>query len=330
MTLFAAAGWIALVAAQTPAPQVTYRYNDSLFHLVNFAQDSVRASDLLKAMDAAGVEHAIVCGLPYTKKWAANEYARPTDTLQDDAPVYFYSATDWIVAEELRKLAPAERRRLHPILCGFNPTDRNAVRHLERMVEAYPNFWQGIGEVMCRHDDLTALARDETPRADHPALQPVYAFAAKHGFAVWIHSNLTAPQRPGAQYLDEVRRAIAANPATKFVWCHAGVAPRTHCPELVTVLEKLLDEYPNVWLDLSWVLLEQEILSRPSAHGAWTKLIERYPTRFIIGTDLAGTLDGYARAISRYEPLLQSLSPKTRERVARSNFWDVLPRGVRP
>lgn len=326
MTLFAA-GLIALVTAGLP--EVPFRYNDGLFHLVNFAQDSVRASDLLKAMDEAGVEHALVCGLPYTKKWAANEYTRPTDTLQDDAPVYFYSATDTIIAEEVRKLGAAERRRLHPTLCGFNPTDKNAVRHLERMVAAYPDLWEGIGEVMFRHDDLSALARDETPRADHPAMQPVYAFAAKHDFAVWIHSNITSPQRPGSLYFEEVRRAVAENPKTKFVWCHSGMAPRIECPDLVPLLDKLLRDHPNVWLDLSWVVLEQVILSRPSQHTAWVGLIERYPTRFLIGSDLAGTLEGYAKTIARYEPLLKSLSSQTQERVARLNFLDLLPRRVR-
>lgn len=55
------------------------------------------------------------------------------------------------------------RRRFAPLVCGFNPTDRYAARDIERTLDKYP-FWRGIGEVLCRHDDLTNMTNEETAR----------------------------------------------------------------------------------------------------------------------------------------------------------------------
>jgi hypothetical protein len=58
------------------------------------------------------------------------------------------------------------------------------------MLELSPDFWKGIGEVMARHDDLTALTYGETARADHVALDAVYELAAERDLPVSVHSIL--------------------------------------------------------------------------------------------------------------------------------------------
>ncbi|HBW09096.1 MAG TPA: 5-oxo-L-prolinase, partial [Pseudomonas sp.] len=65
----------------------------------------------------------------------------------DDAPVYWYSATDVLVAAALEDLDEEQRKRFHPFLSGFNPNDKNADAHIRRMLELNPGLWQGLGEV---------------------------------------------------------------------------------------------------------------------------------------------------------------------------------------
>ena len=42
-------------------------------------------------------------------------------------------------------------------MAGFNPTDIAALDHVQRLWDKYPRLFRGLGEVMCRHDDLTML-----------------------------------------------------------------------------------------------------------------------------------------------------------------------------
>ena len=90
---------------------------------------------------------------------------------------YYHSYTDVIVAEMVRSLPAEQQGRLYPLICGFNPVDRYALRHIQRVYAQYPQVWSGIGEILLRHDDLTAFTYGETARANHPALWPVYQFA---------------------------------------------------------------------------------------------------------------------------------------------------------
>ena len=144
---------------------------DAHLHYVDFMQQSDGSEAMLAAMDEAGVEDAWLFGLPVVKKWQQDAPRRPRYYLGDEAPLYYYSATDDIVAGAVRDLPEDQRRRLAPFISGFNPTDMNAARHVQALIERYPGLWRGIGEVITRHDDLTALTAGETAREAHSAIE---------------------------------------------------------------------------------------------------------------------------------------------------------------
>ena len=73
--------------------------------------------------------------------------------------------------------ALADGYQPYPCFASFDPTDRAAIAHIKRMFYKYPKMWRGVGEVMCRHDDLTnMLVSSEVPRIDHVALDPIFEF----------------------------------------------------------------------------------------------------------------------------------------------------------
>ncbi|MGR5456600.1 amidohydrolase, partial [Vibrio alfacsensis] len=104
---------------------------------------------------------AYVMGLPVIKKWDASAPKPPRFVYGDDSPVYYYSHTDELIAREVEALPAVSQARLHPFLSGFNTTDLNAAELIEKELKYRPGFWQGIGEVITRHDHLTALTADE-------------------------------------------------------------------------------------------------------------------------------------------------------------------------
>lgn len=325
---------VALTAWLGPVAEAReYRYSDAHLHYVDFFQESEGMPALLKAMDAAGIDQSMISGIPVAKKWHEDEPKRPRYYAGDDADAYWYSATDTYVAAALQPLSDEQRKRFHPFLTGFNPVDKNAVSHIERMLDLYPGLWQGIGEVFTRHDDLTALTSGETPRANNEAMTRVYHLAAERDLPVLLHSNITSKRERNPLYLAEIEEPLRNHPHTRFIWAHAGSSMEIHRHQtqmdfLLPVLTRLLEDYPNLYVDLSWSVLKPYLLDEQDVpRKAWLALVERYPTRFMLGSDVVGRFDSLGEEMDSFRPFLDALPEDVARRLAKDNFLAVLPKG---
>jgi hypothetical protein len=110
---------------------------DAHLHVVDFLQESDGLKALLQRMDEAKVERAVIFGMPVAKEWAEWEPQGPDDYLADNARVYPYSFTDALVAERYLALSETERARLIPLLCGFNPVDKYALKHVQHLIMSF-------------------------------------------------------------------------------------------------------------------------------------------------------------------------------------------------
>ncbi|MBA1262099.1 amidohydrolase family protein [Stutzerimonas sp. NM35] len=323
---------ICLVASIAPAQARDYRYSDAHLHLVDFFQESAGIEKLIEAMDEGGIDHVMVSGIPVAKKWHENEPKRPRYYAGDDAPVYWYSATDMIVAAAMEELDEQQRLRFHPFLSGFNPNDKNAATHIRRMLELNPGLWQGIGEVFTRHDDITALTEGDTPRANNEALAKVYHLAAEFDLPVMLHSNITSKRERNPLYLGELEEPLRNHPHTRFIWAHAGTSMELHRHQeqldfLLPTVSRLLDDYPNLHIDLSWTMLKPYLLNAEGTpRKEWLELVERHPTRFMLGSDVVGRFDSLAEGMQAFVPFLDALPKKVANQVALDNFLAILPR----
>jgi len=297
---------------------------DSHLHYLDFTQKTDGFSALTEKMDAAGVVGAVVFGMPIVKMWSESDPMRPEYYLDTDSPGYYYSATDFILAEELRKQSASVQGRFYPFISGINPLDLNAVDYIETLLRLYPGFWRGIGELMSRHDDLTAFTYGEAPRADHPALMRVYELAGKKGLPVLIHHNLSSAAKREPIYLKELERAVSANPATSFIWAHVGISRRVDVPTLRDETARMLAAYPNLNVDISWVVFGDYIAKDEGSLSAWARLIEDFPDRFLIGTDKVGHWAGYQAEMTKYNLLLARLSESTAGMICEGNALRLL------
>jgi len=309
-----------------------YRYSDAHLHYVDFFQETDGMQKLLKAMDAGGIDHVMISGIPVAKKWHENEPKRPRYYAGDDAPVYWYSATDVLVAAALEELDEEQRKRFHPFLSGFNPNDKNADAHIRRMLELHPGLWQGLGEVFTRHDDVTALTEGDTPRANNEALTRVYHLAAEFDLPVLLHSNITSKRERNPLYLTELEEPLRNHPHTRFIWAHAGTSMELHRHQeklefLYDTVSRLLGDYSNLYIDLSWTMLRPYLLDEQgNPDPKWVALVEQYPDRFVIGSDVVGRFDSLAPGMQAFEPFLDALPESVAQGVARDNFLALLPR----
>ncbi|MFC4729697.1 amidohydrolase family protein [Coralloluteibacterium thermophilus] len=322
-----------LLLASAAAPAAGLRFADAHLHYVDFFQETEGMDALFEAMDAARVDEAVLMGVPVAKKWDEDEPKRPRYYEGDDAPLYWYSATDALLAEAVRALPPARRARLHPFLSGFNPNDKNADAHVARMLDLYPDVFVGIGEVFTRHDTLTALTQGRTPRIDSEAMQRVYRLAAERGLPVLVHANLTSVREREPLYLGEVEAALAAHPRTTFIWAHAGTSAAINrrqgeMPYLLPVLRRLMDAHDNLVIDLSWSVLDHVLDDEGAPRPEWLELVQAHPRRFVLGSDVVGRFGSLGDKFEAFAPLLDALPPDVARGLARDNLRALLARGA--
>ncbi|MBN1199322.1 MAG: amidohydrolase family protein [Bacteroidales bacterium] len=303
-----------------------YRINDAHCHYVDFVQETEGMDILLEQMDKAGVENIVLFGLPVTKLWTNYDQERPVYYDDNDAPVYYYAFTDVILAEAVKSLPKEQRDRIYPMICGFNPVDRNGIDHIKRMMEMYPDFWVGIGEIFFRHDDLSRMTYGRNPTANEVSMDPVYEFAAEKNLPVWIHSDLGDPTSTKPKFLYEMEEVIKDHPKTKIVWCHIGDTRNLDIDGLPEITRRLLSTYPNLYFDLSWIVFEQVIAPEGKPDPEWVAIFEQFPNRFMVGTDLIGEFSDYGKTIRKYEVLFAVLTPETAKKLSFENLFELLPK----
>ena len=246
-----------------------YRMIDAHLHVVNFVQETPGGEALIFCMDQANLDKAVIFGLPVSKVWTEYDREAPDYYLANDSRCYYYGYTDVIVAEMVRALPAAQQARLYPLMCGFNPVDRYAIRHVERLYAQYPDVWSGIGEALLRHDDLTSFTYGESARANHRALYPIYEFAGQYDLPVLMHQNVTSVTKiDHPVYLYELEEAVREFPRTRFVFAHCGVSRCVDVPFYYQMVARLLDQYPNLCVDYSWLVYDVSICPNGAPNAA--------------------------------------------------------------
>jgi hypothetical protein len=305
------------------------QFNDSHFHLTNYIQEG---TDIHKFLDIMGTRTGRVAlfGIPLQQQWSYRvdgDHA-PTYYLNTDAPLYYYSFTDARIAMIYRSLKDTERARFDPMITGFNPTDMYAANHIRRVLETFPGVFTGIGEFTIHKEFVSAKVSGETASLHDPALDRILDFAAEVGLVVLIHNDIDVPfARDGSPpaHLDQIKAVFKRHPRTTIIWAHTGmgrvVRPiKDHAANIDQVLRD--PAFSHVYLDISWDEVAKYVVAKPEATKITADLINRYPDRFLFGTDeVAPASDrAYTKVFYQYEPLWKLLTPDASRKVRLDNY----------
>jgi hypothetical protein len=310
------------------------RLVDAHIHLFDFMHETDGAEALIAAMDASGVERAVVFGMGVKKKWDAAEPGRPGYYMDDVARCYYFSLTDLLVLEYLDRLPDRDRARLAPMACGFDPTDLSAVTQLERLFDHHPSgTWRGVGEVLLRHGDLSARLAGELPRANHAGMRRVADFCAERQVPLVVHSNASGQGHEPESYVPELEALLRVYAGDVLVWCHAGISEIHSEHDHVPTVTRLLSEHEVLHVDLSWAAVDDVLDASNEPHAQWVEMIERFPDRVVLGSDVLGHFGAYEEVFGRTARILDGLSSRTREKVAHLNaerLWFDGPAAMSP
>ena len=345
--------WLALIALfaaiGAPGPSTVngstatddgYLFNDAHFHLTNYIQKGITVQDYLAIMgDKIG--RSALFGIPLQQTWSyenSGDFA-PTYYLQSDAPLYYYSFTDAIIAKEYLSLPPAERRRFDPMITGFNPADMYGVDHIRRVLEMYPGVFTGIGEFTIHKEFVSGEVAGAKATLGNPALDRILDFAGQVGLVALIHCDIDTPvESPGPDpiYLKQMRNLLKRHPKTVIIWAHTGLgrvvqpsgAQITSAPERnqthIEILANLLEDpaLKNVYFDISWDEVAKYAVSSPEIQRQVSALFNRFPDRFLFGTDVVAPRSQAAdlRVFQLWGPVFAQLSPEASLKIRKTNY----------
>ena len=311
------------------SPSQQYELNDSHFHLTNYIQEGADIHDFLKIMGTK-VGHVALFGIPLQQEWSyenSGDYA-PTYYLQSDAPLYYYSFTDPHIAMAYRSLTKEEQARFDPMITGFNPTDMYAADHIRRVLQTFPGVFSGIGEFTIHKEFVSSKIAGETASLTNPALDRILDFAAEVGLVVIIHNDMDVPfAKEGSPpaYLAQMKALFKRHPNTTIILAHTGmgrvVRPiNNHAAALAEILSD--PAFSNVYFDIAWDQVAKYIVTTPEATTIAADLVNRYPDRFLFGTDEVAPNDqqSYLKVYNEYGPLWKLLSNDASEKVRKGNY----------
>lgn len=320
--------WCVSINAQT-LPPGQYEFNDSHFHLTNYIQQGTDIHEFLAIMGTK-VGRVALFGIPLQQQWSyqnSGEFA-PTYYLQTDAPLYYYSFTDAYIAMAYRSLSKEQQARFDPMITGFNPSDMYATDHIRRVLQTFPGVFSGIGEFSIHKEFVSAKVAGETASLLNPALDKILDFAAEVGLVVIIHNDMDVPfakEDSQPAYLDQMKALLRRHPNTTIIWAHTGlgrvVRPiKNHAARLSGILSD--PAFRNVYFDISWDEVAKYIVATPQSTQISADLMNRYPDRFLFGTDevAPSNQQKYLRVYYEYKPLWQLLRDSTSEKVRKGNY----------
>jgi hypothetical protein len=318
-----------------------YDFNDSHFHLTNYIQEGISVQKFLQIMGTR-VGRSTLFGIPLQQMWSyqnSGGYA-PTYYLQSDAPLYYYSFTDAYIAAQYNSLSATDKQRFDPMITGFNPADMYAKAHIKRVLQTFPGVFSGIGEFSIHKEFVSGKVAGEVASLTNPALDSILEFAGEAGLAVILHNDMDMPfAKAGADpvYLDQIKAVLKRHPHTTIIWAHVGLGRivhpvqqsgsepiSEHNPNHIRIAEDILTDpqLKHVCFDISWDEVAKYIVGSPQALQNTIALINRFPDRFLFGSDVVAPSgpEMYYAVYNMYEPLWKGLTPEASEKLRKGNY----------
>lgn len=313
----------------TPANESRVLFHDAHFHLTNYIQEGITVHEFLEIMgDKVG--RSMLCGIPLQQQWmysSTGEFA-PEYYTQTDAPLYYYSFTDAHIAMQYLQLTPEQQKRFDPMITGFNPTDMYAADHIRRVLTTFPGVFSGIGEFSIHKEFVSSKVAGPVATVNDKALDRILEFAGEVGLPVVLHCDIDVPfPRPGQDpyIVKKLKELFERHPKTTIIWAHVGLGRVVRPVEnQLAMIERALGnpDMGHLHFDISWDEAAKYLVSSPEAIQATSDLINRYPDRFLFGTDTVApkSQESYLAPYRIYAPLLDKLSANARHQLLLGNY----------
>lgn len=320
---------MALSPAVALAQKDTSWFYDSHFHLTNYIQEGITPQQFLTIMGGR-VGRSTLFGIPLQQTWSYQNSGNfaPNYYLASDAPLYYYSFTDAYIAMVYRSLTKEQQDRFDPMITGFNPADMYAADHIKRVLKTFPGVFSGIGEFTIHKEFVSSKVAGEVASLTNPALDRILDFCAEAGLLVIMHNDIDMPYPKAGQepyLLRQIYDLFKRHPNTTIIWAHCGLG-RIVQPvrDQIRIVETALADplLTHLYIDISWTEVAKYITSSPETIKNVAAVINKYPDRFLFGTDEVAPAnpDQYYKIYYMYKELFKQLTPEAKQKLLTGNY----------
>jgi predicted TIM-barrel fold metal-dependent hydrolase len=192
----------------------------------------------------------------------------------------------------------------------------------------FPGVFSGIGEFTIHKEFVSSKVAGGVATLNDRALDRLLDFAGEAGLVVILHNDVDMlypkPNQP-AYIAEQLGALFARHPKTTIIWAHAGLG-RVVRPvkDQLAIIERSLANpaLKHVHIDISWEETAKYIVNSPETVAAAAAVINKYPDRFLFGSDVVAptSIDAPMEVFNLYEPLWKALTPAASEAVRTGNY----------
>ena len=314
--------------SQKDAIYDNYEVWDAHYHFINYIQEGNTIQDVLELMgDKVG--RCTLFGLPLQQMWSYGNSGNeaPKYYLDTDAPLYYYSFTDAYTAMQYLSLTEEQKKRIDPMIIGFNPADMYAANHIKRVLQTFPGVFSGIGEFSIHKEFVSSKVAGEVASLLNPALDSIFSFCAETGLVSILHNDIDKPfpKSYTLSYVTDLTNVFRRHPDASIIWAHIGVGRIVNpLKDMAKVIRDMCEDptLSHVNFDISWDEVAKYILKNDTSLQISANLINDYPDRFLYGSDNVASPDQktFLSVYNLYQPLWDKLTPEANEKIKKGNY----------
>jgi predicted TIM-barrel fold metal-dependent hydrolase len=147
-------------------------------------------------------------------------------------------------------------------------------------------------------------------------------------------------------FLKQVKELLRRHPKTTIIWAHMGLGRVVHpvqsqatpgsaerSPAYRDIIVAMLNDATlnHVYFDISWDEVAKYAISSPEIEKRTSEVLNRYPDRFLFGTDNVAPADQAAqlRVFELWNPIWKMLTPEAGRKVRLENYERLFNEGRR-
>ena len=301
---------------------------DSHLHFRPFGGSPIPHQDLTRMLKNAGIRYANVFGIGQTLPYdsSCTYYLNCPGT-----PVIPNLKNDIINAENVSEF-PVQVPRLTMSMSFADLAKPHTVkRGMAVLDEEFPGLFKWMGELNLVKQALFSNGHRPVTLEEIRGWAPFMAALRERNMPIGLHGDLGENGAP-TKYLDLITEVVQRYPDNKVVWLHMGLSkeltdidPDQH----IKILSNLLDEHPNMMVDLSWRVIYDNYFAKPSVRAKYVPFINKYSRRILPGTDFVAsddkTFDSYLEELKATSFIYQFVDDNAFRNIALGqNYFDML------
>ena len=151
----------------------------------------------------------------------------------------------------------------------------------------YPGMFRWMGEVNLVKQALFGNGHRPVAKEVIARWAPFMEVLRERGIPIAIHSDLGSDEEP-TRYLPLMQEVLDLYPDNRIVWMHMGLSLELRtlpATEHIALMSSMLDRYPNLMLDITWRIIDDNYFSREENQPLYVDFLNEYSNRILPGTD---------------------------------------------